>query len=122
MAISNYRELAVWAKAMKVAKAVYELTDLMPKRKEYRLTAQLIRAAISVPANIAEGHTRATRRDYAHFISIARGSVAELETLLLLAESASLVLPDKVAPTLAATEEAGRMLNSLHAKLKVPST
>lgn len=90
----------------------------MPKREEYRLTAQLIRADISVPANIAEGHTRPTRKDYAHVVSIARGSAAELETLLLLAESALLITPDKVAPTLAATEEVGRMLNALHAKLK----
>jgi len=122
MAISNYRDLAVWTKAMNVARAVYQLADLMPKREEYRLTSQLIRAAISIPANIAEGHTRATRRDYAHFISIARGSAAELETLLLLTESASLAPIDDIRPILVATEEVGRMLDALHSKLKSPNT
>ena len=122
MGIESYRQLAVWAKAMDVARSIYALCDLMPKREEYRLTAQLIRAAISIPANIAEGRARGTRKEYAHFISIARGSTAELETLLLLAESASLLAPDAVRPALASVEEVGRMLNGLHAKLKQPTT
>jgi four helix bundle protein len=121
MAVTSYRQLAVWNKAMAVARSVYELADRMPKKEEYRLTSQMIRAAISVPANIAEGHARNTRKDYAHFISIARGSVAELETLLILAETASLLSPDEAHPVLAATEEVGRMLNALHAKLKIPN-
>ncbi|MEZ6022527.1 MAG: four helix bundle protein [Hyphomonadaceae bacterium] len=118
----SYRQLTVWAKAMALAKEIYRLADLMPKREEYRLTAQMVRAAISIPANIAEGRARATRKDYAHFISIARGSVAELETLLLLAESAALLPADEVAGTLASAEEVGRMLNTMHAKLKNPNT
>jgi four helix bundle protein len=64
---------------MNLARSIYSAADRMPKREEYRLTSQMIRAAISIPANIAEGHARATRKDYAHFISIARGSTAELE-------------------------------------------
>src|SRR5689334_20080181 len=107
---------------MEVAKSVYALADQMPKREEYRLTAQMIRAAISVPANIAEGRARATRKDYAHFISIARGSTAELETLLILAQETSLLSAERVGLVLASVEEVGRMLNSLHAKLKIPST
>lgn len=90
----------------------------MPKQEEYRLTAQLVRAAVSVPANIAEGHTRATRKDYAHFVSIARGSNAELETLLLLALRAEFLAEDTVQPILAEAESIGRMLNRLHARLK----
>ncbi len=119
MAITNYRDLAVWSKAMAVAKSVYALAELMPKKEEYRLTAQMIRAAISAPANIAEGRTRATRKDFAHFISIARGSAAELETLLILAMDVDFLSSDKVEPVLADVEEVGRMLNALHAKLKV---
>jgi four helix bundle protein len=97
---------------MAVAKSVYALAELMPKKEEYRLTAQMIRAAISVPANIAEGRTRATRKDFAHFISIARGSAAELETLLILAMDVDFLSSDKVEPVLADVEEVGRMLNA----------
>ncbi|HYD86595.1 MAG TPA: four helix bundle protein [Vitreimonas sp.] len=118
MTIRNYRDLAVWTKAMGVAKAVYALAELMPKKEEYRLTAQMIRAAISVPANIAEGRTRATRKDFAHFISIARGSTAELETLLMLAVDVAFLSARDVDPVLSDIEEVGRMLNALHAKLK----
>lgn len=64
---------------MDLAEAVYATVRLMPKQEEFRLTAQMVRAAVSIPANIAEGHARATRKDYAHFISISRGSAAELE-------------------------------------------
>jgi four helix bundle protein len=103
---------------MDVAKAVYSLADLMPKKEEYRLTSQLIRAAISIPANIAEGRTRATRREFAHFISNARGSTAELETLLLLAMEVSLLPREKADPVLADAAQVGRMLNAMHAKLK----
>lgn len=90
----------------------------MPKKEEYRLTAQLIRAAISIPANIAEGRTRGTRKEFAHFISIARGSAAELETLLILAMDVSLLQREAAGAVLADAEEVGRMLNTLHAKLK----
>lgn len=78
----------------------------------------MIRAAVSIPANIAEGKGGGTRKDYAHFVVIARGSAAELETLLLIAEDAKLLPAPEVARTLAAVEEVGRMLSSLHAKLK----
>lgn len=107
---------------MAVARAVYALADLMPKKEEYRLTSQMVRAAISVPANIAEGRTRATRKDFAHFISIARGSAAELETLLILAIEVDLLGRDDASPVLESVEEVARMLNALHAKLKMTNT
>lgn len=118
MSLADYKRLEVWAKSMDLAQAVYEAAKCMPKQEEYRLTAQMIRAAISVPANIAEGHTRATRRDYAHFVSIARGSNAELETLLLLAERANLLPRDATAPMLTQIDEISRMLNKLHSRLR----
>ena len=81
--VKSYRDLTVWQKAMQLAAAVYRLTSEMPKQEEYRISAQMIRASTSVPANIAEGNGRGTRKDYAHFISIARGSLFELETFVL---------------------------------------
>lgn len=121
MGTGSYRELEVWSKAMDVATAIYALTQDTPKREEYRLTAQLIRAAVSIPTNIAEGHARATRKDYAHFISIARGSAAELETLLLLAMRADLLPNATVSPVLEEVERVARMLDRLHARLKEPA-
>jgi four helix bundle protein len=103
---------------MDLAVAVYEAAKLMPKPEEYRLTAQMIRAAISVPSNIAEGHTRATRRDYAHFVNIARGSNAELETLFLLATRAKLLPVETTSDLIASCDEISRMLNKLHARLR----
>jgi four helix bundle protein len=74
-AIRSHRDLIVWQKAMDLVVLVYQLCDRFPNSELYRLVSQLTRAAVSVPANIAEGHARATRRDYAHFIAMARGSL-----------------------------------------------
>lgn len=103
---------------MELARDVYALARLMPKQEEYRLTGQMIRAAVSIAANIAEGHARATRRDYAHFVSIAKGSTAELETLLLLARDAELCPADATHSLLQTTERVAKMLARLHARLK----
>lgn len=118
MSLADYKQLDVWAKSMDLAEAVYEAAKQMPKQEEYRLTSQMIRAAISVPANIAEGHTRAIRKDFAHFISIARASTAELETLVLLAERTRLLPTTTTKNLTAAADEISRMLNRLHARLR----
>ncbi|MEZ5960452.1 MAG: four helix bundle protein [Hyphomonadaceae bacterium] len=117
MPITNYRQLEVWAKSMDLAEAIYAAAKHMPKQEEYRLTAQMIRAAISIPANIAEGNLRASRKDYAHFVSIARGSTAELETLVLLAERTKLLSAEITTPLLESIDPIGRMLNRLHSRL-----
>jgi four helix bundle protein len=110
----------VWKNAMDLAQTIYELAKTFPPREEYRLTSQMIRAAISIPANIAEGHMRGTRKDYANFISIARGSTAELETLLLLADRARLGPTGLITAASAKTEDVGRMLTGLHHQLARP--
>ena len=116
----SYRELTVWRKGVDLAAAVYQLTRVMPKVEEFRLSAQLIRAAASVPANIAEGNCRGTRKDYANFVSIARGSVAEVETFLILVRRLELVPADQVTELLTLTDEVSRMLNRLRASLTAP--
>ena len=115
--IKSFRDLLVWQKAMDLAELIYRLAKHMPRTEEYRLTGQLLRAAASVPANIAEGHMRGTRKDYAHFVTIARGSLAELETFLLLSVRAEVLKSVDVAPAIALTDEVGRMLNGLHKRL-----
>ena len=120
--IKSHRDLKVWASAMDLAQAIYELAKAFPPREEYRLTSQMIRAAISIPANIAEGHMRGTRKDYANFVSIARGSTAELETLLVLAERVGLAPGTPITAALSKAEDVGRMLTRLHQRLLKPST
>jgi len=83
--ISSHRELEVWQMAMDLVVEVYRLSARLPGDERYRLTAQITRAAASVPANIAEGNARSTRRDYANFLSVAKGSLMETETFLILA-------------------------------------
>jgi four helix bundle protein len=85
MSITTYRDLLVWQRAMDLVDAVYRLTRGFDKEEVYGLTSQIRRAAISVPSNIAEGHGRQTQRHFLHFLSIARGSIKELETQVLIA-------------------------------------
>ncbi|MFT3729471.1 MAG: four helix bundle protein [Terricaulis sp.] len=121
MKITSYRQLEVWKNGMAIARSAYGAVEHMSRREEYRLTSQIVRAAVSIPANIAEGHTRATRKEYAHFVSIARGSTAELETLLLLAHQVGFLPSEIVEPLIEKVEQVGRMLTRLHEKLKVPA-
>ncbi len=115
--IQSHRDLVVWQKAMDLVVEVYELTKALPKAEEYRLTAQVTRAVVSVPANIAEGHARATARDFAHFLSIARGSLMETETLLTLAGRLGYVAPDRTDKAFALITEISKMLTSLRKRI-----
>ncbi|NDC78798.1 MAG: four helix bundle protein [Chitinophagia bacterium] len=82
----HYRETTVWQKAMEATREVYRLVPLLPREELYGMRSQLTRSMVSVPSNIAEGWTRETNRDKAHFLAIAQGSLAEAETLLTLCE------------------------------------
>jgi four helix bundle protein len=82
----NFRNLQVWAEAMEIVKDVYHITEKLPKDEKFGLTSQMRRAAISIPANIAEGSSRRTSVDFARFLDIALGSSFELETYIELIE------------------------------------
>ena len=115
--MKGYEDLTVWQKAMDLATMVYALGPAMPKSEVYGMTSQMQRSASSVPANIAEGYQRGTRKDYARFIATARGSLAETETFLMLAMRVG-HLPDSTAvPCLEVAREVGRMLTVLKQKL-----
>jgi four helix bundle protein len=118
--IKSHKDLKVWRLAMQLAKDIYRLVEEFPKKEEYRLTSQIVRAAVSIPANIAEGNSRGSRKDYANFISIARGSAAELETLLLLAKDIKLAPEEAFQNAIEQTTEIGRMLNALRRSLSTP--
>ena len=82
----SYRDLRVWNAAMSLVLEVYKITETFPRDERFGLTSQLRRAAVSVASNIAEGHARTTRGEYKNSVSVARGSVAEVEVQLFLAK------------------------------------
>jgi four helix bundle protein len=111
--INSYLELRVWQVSMQMAQTAYILTAKFPSAEAFGLTAQIRRAAISIPANIAEGYGRETRGAFVQFLRIAQGSLKELETLLILAPQISATTPDAVAGVLGTCGELGRMMRSL---------
>ena len=84
--ISNYKDLEVWQLSMDFTEAIYRLVQAFPKEERYGLSDQLRRAVVAIPSNIAEGNGRGSKKDYAHFLCIARGSLNEVNTQLELAE------------------------------------
>ena len=115
--IKSYRDLKVWERAMDLVVGSYQLAKLLPRDELYGLISQIRRAAVSVPANIAEGHGRDHLGDYLHHLSVASGSLTELETHLLIAHRLAYVKMSDVTP-LVLTAEVGRMLAGLSRKLK----
>lgn len=87
MMLHNFRELIAWQKAMQLAKNAYLLTANFPASERYGLVSQIQRAAVSIPANIAEGAGRPTPKELVHFLSFSLGSAYELETEFLLANN-----------------------------------
>lgn len=94
----NYRELIVWQDAIKITKAVYQLTDKFPKHETYALADQIRRAAVSIPSNIAEGQARKSPGDFKRFLHIALGSLAEVDTQLVLAQEFDYLSKEDVVP------------------------
>ena len=113
MSVSSYRDLKVWQEGLKLAKSCYLLTRRFPREELFGLTSQIRRAAVSVPANIAEGNGRESTKDYIRFLQIAQGSLKELETHLILSSEVELCTHDGAAPLLAQADQIGRMLRAL---------
>jgi len=116
--ISTYRDLKVWQKAIDLVAESYRLAKLLPRTEVYGLTSQIQRAAVSVPANIAEGHGREHIGDYLHHLSIANGSLKELETHFIIAAKLGYLSERETGPILERGEEVGRMLAGLTKGLK----
>ena len=107
----DYRELKVWQKAMEMVTEVYRLTQTFPREEIFGLTSQIRRAAVSVPSNIAEGQGRLTRGEFRQFLGHAKGSLAELETQILIAKNLGYI--NDPLRTLDRLSEVARMLNGL---------
>jgi len=120
--LKSYRELLVWQKGIDLVVIAYKATAGFPKSETYGLISQIRRAATSIPANIAEGYGRGTRKEYLQFIMVAQGSLKELETHLIVSEKLSYLTASQAARLLTQTDELGRMMGSLIRKLKASSS
>jgi four helix bundle protein len=114
----SYRDLIAWRKAMDLVMDVYRATQAFPRDELYGLTNQLRRAAVSVPSNIAEGQARFSRKEFHHFLSLARGSLVEIETQITIAENLGYLGPNQTRPLLDKASELGKILNGLIASIK----
>lgn len=116
----HYRQLIVWRKSMDLAKEVYRLSNRLPREETWGIRAQITRAAVSVPANVAEGWTRESPRDRANFLSIAHGSLAGVETLLTLGEEMNWLETPDCRPARALIDEVGKILGTMCTRLRPP--
>ena len=112
-AVKSYRDLDTWQRAMDLVVTVYKATDIMPSDERFGLTNQIRRAAVSVPSNIAEGQGRSSPNDFLRFLAIARGSLNELETQILMAHRLNYLSEDERDSVLTLSDEVSRLLRGL---------
>jgi four helix bundle protein len=115
--VLHYKDLQIWQKGMRLTKVIYQLTRGFPTEERYGLASQMRRAAVSIPSNIAEGQARRGTKEFVQFLSVASGSLAELDTQLLL--SMDLGYTQRTDATAAATEitEIQKMIAAIQRKL-----
>ncbi|MDP2806324.1 MAG: four helix bundle protein [Gallionellaceae bacterium] len=117
--MAGYRDLKVWQASMRLAGEAYRLSAHFPKHEVYGLASQLQRSAVSVPSNIAEGHGRNSPKEFNYFLGIASGSLAELETQLMLAQQFAYLTEEEIASPLQLADEIGKMLKGLQKSLSI---
>ncbi|MFA5076629.1 MAG: four helix bundle protein [Patescibacteria group bacterium] len=118
MTAKSYRDLIIWQKGLELVLALYELTKSFPKEELFGLTTQLRRAAVSIPSNIAEGYGRRSNGDFRRFLLIARGSLFELETQLLIAKKLKITKEDTTAKVESLMIEVSKLLYCFIKKIK----
>lgn len=116
--MANFKELLVWQKSINFVTEIYEVTNNFPKDEMYGLTSQIRRASISIPSNIAEGNSRRSVADYLQFLKIARGSCAEVETQLIIAQNLKFLSEEHYLKLNQDIIEILKMLNGLINSLK----
>ncbi|MDD2913698.1 MAG: four helix bundle protein [Gallionella sp.] len=113
----KYSDLVVWQKAMDLVTAIYKITAIFPNEERFGLSSQARRAAVSIPSNIAEGHGRKQTGAYINHLSIAYGSLVELETQTQIAVRLNFIQEDKATTLLQQMDEIGKMLTGLRKSL-----
>ena len=114
--MKHYKDLLVWQKAVALVTQVYVVIRSFPREERYGLTSQIRRAAVSVPSNIAEGQAHPTAGEFRQFLGVVRGSLAELDTQLIIAEKLGYLT--EAAPLFEQLAEVGRMLSGLLSSLR----
>ncbi len=115
---NSYRDLEVWQKAIALAQQLYRLTETFPKKEIFGLSSQLTRSGVSVASNIAEGQARNSKKEFIHFLNISLGSLAEIETQLIIAHGIGYVSEADQNTYLHLTDELTRMIKGLINHLK----
>ena len=118
----DYRDLIVWQKAMELTVCIYSLTQSFPKQEIYGLTSQMRRAAISVASNIAEGRGRLNPAEFRQFLAMAQGSIYELETQLLIANTLGFARAEAIKQAESIANEVSKMLGSFIQKLNAETS
>ncbi|MFQ5434082.1 MAG: four helix bundle protein [Anaerolineae bacterium] len=113
MAVRNYRELIVWQKGMDLVTLIYQMTRTFPQEEKYGLVSQIRRSAVSIPSNIAEGQGRRSAIEFKRFLSIARGSLQETETQIMIAHRLKYIEKAQEQRVLAQCTEVAKLLNGL---------
>src|SRR5512145_1491134 len=120
MPIRSHRDLIVWQEAMELVRECYHLAERLPAMEKFGMATQIRRSAVSVPANIAEGHGRRGRAEFLHHLSIAEGSLRELQTLLEAALATRLLDRDQLGHALGHSNRVGFLLTRLQQRLRAP--
>jgi four helix bundle protein len=118
--INSHKDLIVWQRSMQLVDRIYDIARELPARENFGLFSQLTRAAVSVPANIAEGRARSTAKDFAHFLVLARSSLMELDTLLEIAVRRHYIGPEVASPACGEIQELSKMLSTLRKRINPP--
>ncbi len=116
--VKSYQDLVVWQKAMSLVTEIYRISQKFPKEEIFGLTSQIRRAAVSIPSNIAEGQGKSSTGEFKSFLGHAKGSLAELETQILIAKNLNFVSENEVDQLLILIAEVGRIFNGLVSALK----
>ena len=118
MTAKRHTDLIAWQKAMELVEEVYKVTKAFPADERYGLTIQLRRSAVSIPSNLAEGHSRNGRREFMHHVSIAHGSLSEAETQIEIAHRLGYMSDEQRDQLFALSAETGRIINGLYNSLE----
>ncbi|MBI4644837.1 MAG: four helix bundle protein [Deltaproteobacteria bacterium] len=113
----SYRDLDVWNLSIDLVKEVYRLTNKFPASENFGLTNQIRRAAVSIPSNIAEGQGRNSAKEFRQFLAVGIGSVAELETQLIISQAIEYISQEELNPLLNTLDRIRKMIKSLAARV-----
>ena len=115
--IKSYKDLIVWQRSIDFVTEIYELTKMLPTDEKFGLVSQMRRSGVSVPSNLAEGHARIGKNEFKHFVSISLGSLAELETQILICQNLNYFTKIISDDLLENTNEINKMLHGLYKSL-----